>query len=505
MIFFQKLQSMITTRRVIIVGIVAILVTYLLFKPDPAVFSYVVTRGELERTVTATGRIEQTNEVSLSFQQSGTIQRIPVVLGQKVSEGTLLAQLDLGTLNADYREASADLLLARINQKKETLSLSQQGGNIIDDTARAKATLDALRLKLLSTDLEMSPVKPGATFAEEPLVAGIYSGPEDSVVIKLKVYPASSDSGYATTYQIGSDAGTVELSSRHYVAIGNTGLYVKLASSTVDGLAETEWTIDIPNTSAATYPANLYQYLEAKKTYESALTGKQNTVDISNVSYNGMNANDAAVMRAEAALARVNQSIRARGVYAPFAGTVGRISIKKGEQVTATTDTLALLGGGGFIIKLKVPESVIGGVRISDSVTVSLDAVSGKTLKGVVTAINTAETYVDGTPVYETTVAITDPDDTMKSGMHATGVIVLDSYTDAILVPDIAIDRSTGSPVVKKITQNQKGDREIVSVPVQILATGSNGFVSVTGVNPGDKIILPEKLPTVLSDSVADK
>jgi HlyD family secretion protein len=489
----QFLESTGAWKKVLFFGAIAVLTVYLVTRPEPEPLAYTVSRGNLERTVAATGKIERADEISLAFQQTGAVKKILVDSGDNVKEGQLLAQLDLGTLNAEYREASANLLLAKIEKKKETLSQDQKSGNLSSDAQRAKQTLEALRSKLLSTDLEMSPVKPGATVGLAPIVSGIYTGsiePEEAVIIKMRIYPSSSETGLAASYVIGSVAGSVELSARHSVAIGDTGLYLMLASTSTEGLSETDWTIDIPNTAASSYPTTLFQYREAKKNYEASLLSQSNTLDISRVSYNGLTVADAAVMRASAQLSRVGESIAARGIRAPFAGSIGRLSIKKGQQVTSSTDAIALLGGGGYVIKLKVPESVIGGVRVGDTVRVSVDAISDKIYNATVTATNTAETYVEGTPVYETTVLISDADDQIKSGMNATGTIVLDTLEDVITIPESAIDKTTGEPFVQRVTD--KSDWSTAENPVIITGKGSNGFVAVTGIEEGSIVVLPE-------------
>src|SRR5689334_10627030 len=77
---------------------------YAFFGRSNAGASYIteqVERGDLERTVDATGEVTSVNDVSLSFDTSGTVASVMVEVGDTVSAGTLLATLESGELSAD--------------------------------------------------------------------------------------------------------------------------------------------------------------------------------------------------------------------------------------------------------------------------------------------------------------------------------------------------------------------------------------------------------------------
>lgn len=68
-----------------------------------------VARGDLEQTVSATGKIESVDDLSLSFEVPGTVGEVKVKEGDKVSAGAILATLKLSDLNAAVAQASANL------------------------------------------------------------------------------------------------------------------------------------------------------------------------------------------------------------------------------------------------------------------------------------------------------------------------------------------------------------------------------------------------------------
>lgn len=76
-----------------------------------------VVKGNLVQTVSETGTIKTVNQTDLSFKVSGRVVSLFGDVGDQITEGQLLAQLDLGTLSADLAQSKQD-----VSVQKETLS-----------------------------------------------------------------------------------------------------------------------------------------------------------------------------------------------------------------------------------------------------------------------------------------------------------------------------------------------------------------------------------------------
>jgi HlyD family secretion protein len=83
---------------------------------DPAKVAK-VERGDLARSVVATGRIEPISKVEVKSKANGIIQTLQVDVGDVVTEGRVLAELDKDNLAARLREARAALAGAEANLK----------------------------------------------------------------------------------------------------------------------------------------------------------------------------------------------------------------------------------------------------------------------------------------------------------------------------------------------------------------------------------------------------
>jgi HlyD family secretion protein len=91
---------------------------------DPARLA-TVERGDLARSVVATGRIEPISKVEIKSKANGIIKELKVDVGALVSEGQVLAELDKENLAARLREAQAALDATQSNLKASQAELDK--------------------------------------------------------------------------------------------------------------------------------------------------------------------------------------------------------------------------------------------------------------------------------------------------------------------------------------------------------------------------------------------
>jgi HlyD family secretion protein len=72
-----------------------------------------VERGDVARSVVATGKIQPLTKVEIKSKASGIVEKLLVHYGDTVKEGQILAELDKELLVAGVREAKANLLAAQ--------------------------------------------------------------------------------------------------------------------------------------------------------------------------------------------------------------------------------------------------------------------------------------------------------------------------------------------------------------------------------------------------------
>ncbi|RPJ61122.1 MAG: biotin/lipoyl-binding protein, partial [Acidobacteria bacterium] len=84
-----------------------------------------VERGDLARSVVATGKIEPITKVEIKSKANGIIKDLKVEVGDAVVEGQVLAELDRDNLAARLREARAALAGAQANLKGAEAELAK--------------------------------------------------------------------------------------------------------------------------------------------------------------------------------------------------------------------------------------------------------------------------------------------------------------------------------------------------------------------------------------------
>ncbi len=84
-----------------------------------------VEKGDIARSVVATGRIEPVTKVEIKSKANGIIKELKVQVGDRVAEGQVLAELDRDNLAARLREAKAAFSGAEANLKAASAELEK--------------------------------------------------------------------------------------------------------------------------------------------------------------------------------------------------------------------------------------------------------------------------------------------------------------------------------------------------------------------------------------------
>src|SRR5829696_4979038 len=95
---------------------------------DAAVRPIAVTRANIEEVVTSQGKLEAKQYVDVGTQVSGQLKKIHVDIGDTVTKGQLLAEIDPRVYQAQVEAGEAHLnsLRAQLDQQKAAASLAEQ-------------------------------------------------------------------------------------------------------------------------------------------------------------------------------------------------------------------------------------------------------------------------------------------------------------------------------------------------------------------------------------------
>lgn len=96
------------------------------------------------RNRTFSGTLKSTRESRLSFKVAGTLTRLPVQIGQQLSEGDLIAELDSDSFDLQVEQAQATLVEAQAGERNALASYERTKGLYANDNASLNE-LDAAR------------------------------------------------------------------------------------------------------------------------------------------------------------------------------------------------------------------------------------------------------------------------------------------------------------------------------------------------------------------------
>ena len=480
-----------------------------------------VTRGPITQEVLASGNTEASTTANMHFTQSGTLAALPVVVGQRVHKGEVLARLDDTTATANYNVAAAKLAGAQAALDK-LLAGSSAANVAVYQSAQASA-------QVASTN---------AAANLTTLIAGVHTSLDNvlgSQIDQLFSQPQTANPGFGVTITSGTTKYFITTTAAKQTTIASLRTQVKadiaaLAQSiaakdalviqsqkardalgdmaalladiadVINNYVPTDTTgktvyqayqssIAAARTQVATNQQTLIADLAA---YQSATAGVQQAD--SNLSQVQAPARSEDVAAAEAAVkaAQANVDVAAAALadtrlVAPADGTITNTTGVVGEVVDPSTAVVALLPTSIIDVKAHVSEDNIIGVKIGDPVRIELDAFpAGTSFQGVVTKIDPAETIIGGAVYYLTTIAFASSSPLIRPGM-TTNVWIQTGHADhTLLVPVSALTKTSTSTSVSVLN----GTR-VVHQSVTTGLADQNGRVEITsGLTAGQQVIL---------------
>jgi RND family efflux transporter MFP subunit len=208
---------------------------------------------------------------------------------------------------------------------------------------------------------------------------------------------------------------------------------------------------------------------------------------------------DAARAAAESARAQIDASVKrleqARSqlsytrLRAPTAGWIATVSVEINENVRDGEQVALLTAGSRPQVNVSVPESLIGDIQRGEDVTVTFDALPGKTFPARVTEVGVAAMELAST--FPVSVQLLDETADVRSGMVADVEFTFGSgdERDHYWVPpqSVAEDRDGRFVFIVEPTEAGRGIVRRKAVTVGEL-TGE-GLEVLTGLADGDRIV----------------
>ena len=408
-------------------------------------------RGSLTASVGATGTVRARQTASLSWQTTGTVAALNVQPGDPVKAGDVLASLDPTSLPQNVIQAQAALATAQ---------------KALDDLLHSKSAQAQAQLDLANAQKNLYTVESNyayqTSFRADPQT--IINQEEEIVLANKQV--SVLQARYNDTSNLAYD--NVNRAAAY------TNLYT--AKKNRDNLIATyNWYVG-HNTDQdqAVLDAQLAQA-------QAQVADAQRTW---NKLQNGPDPNDILIDQANVDSARA--AVQLAQISAPFAGTVTEVNGLVGDQVAPGTSAFRIDDLSKLLVDVQVSEVDIDSVKVGQNVTLTFDAIQGKTYTGQVVTVAQAGDVVSGAVNFIVTVQLDDTDALVKPGMTAAVTIVVNQLNNVLIVPNGAVREVNNQQVVYVIRNGV-----VQEVPVTLGASSDTVSQVLSGdLKVGDLIIL---------------
>jgi multidrug efflux pump subunit AcrA (membrane-fusion protein) len=440
-----------------------------------------VGKGIVQSTVSGNGTLEPAQKVELGFGASGEVTAIRVKVGQKVSKGEVLAEVDSSSARASLASAEAQLIEAE--EAVETAEEAEEESEEVAYEGGARTVFVGLMSEDGTGAAKADEAEKKAAAEKEAAEKAAEEAEEEKTNKKEETSAKGDES------KSGAEEPEKPEASEEAAASG----------ANQDAVAESEGSEPTEGASGG-----------------GSETGGNETGATGGISLPTADAN---LLSAELSVKSARQEVRETTLRAPISGTIASISGSVGETVSggsgtgnsegsSPSATGAEEGGGSesFMVlaqlqrlKMEVSfsEADIGKVREGQTATVAIDSMEGTELAGKVTKVSVLPSEGSSSSVveYPAMILLTQSAKGLRAGMSASAEVVVEQMKNALTVPSEAISQAAGG---KTVTVEEEG-KEVTKTVTTGLA-GDETTEVMSGVKAGQTLVLPEATVAAASE-----
>ena len=520
--------------RSIIIAIVVIAVCYWLWgvtHPATTQTTYVLTTvktGTIISTVSGSGQVSPSNEVTINPQASGQVSEVLVKDGQQVTTGQPLAYISaVGEYNAVQSAKaslqSAQLSLQKLQEPATTLSLAQDQDNI----AKAQASLvtDQTDLQnaystaysdIVSTYLDFPSIQSQLQDIETGTEAAkgsqwnldfyenatINWDNTDALAGRTSTYAAyttavaSYDKAYADYQLLTPSSATSSVTAmidESYSslqdmqnALNAMNSYIQFYDNIIKNNNQT------PNAEAATSITTLSSDITKVDSHLSALLSDKNQIastqqaivnDAASISEGqdtlqqlqtgpdplDIQSDQLNIQQQQDALQQAEDNLANYTISAPFSGTIADLNLNVGDTVSSGTNAATLITTQD-LADLSLNEVDAAKVAVGQQATLTFDAIPNLTLTGSVVDVSPLGAVTSGVVSYAIKIGFTTQDPRVKASMTVNADIQAAVHSNVLTVPAASIVTQGSATYVRAFVPALTGSA----------VTSTTGVVSAT-------------------------
>ena len=517
-----KKRNLIINSILLIVVIVAGYFGYKTINPTVATTTLrtsIASVGNVSTTVSASGSVQSTSDIGLTFKSTGIVTAVNVKVGDSVSKGKVLASIDdtqakIALLQAQSALKSAEISIIQSGNTKDSAALTLQqaqdalttltsGATDATKKSQAQALLNAQN-SVTSAGLTVANAQQALLDQESTTAANLLNYDR---VINLDWYTMYNACG--NKLDTNCTLWTTNATIRNAVAAWQDAQTAKDTGIAKDAAAEktAQQNLDtairnqtaakaaLDSLNATQAEANAGPTATALQAAKLAVANSQNNVKV--VDLQGQQAL-ATQTNAQASLLIAQQNFDGTKIIAPASGTIAAIASTVGMNAGSTSAGSS--GVSGFIIltnlnslqiKASVAEADIASLVVGQAANITFDAVSRSRATGTVLSIaplNNASTGSGSVQSYTVLFGLDQNPDGVKPGMTAQVSVTTAEVQGALSIPATALTQRGPfyTVTLKPAKPSDQGKQVRVTVGLQ----GDSRVEIKSGIKAGDEVVL---------------
>ena len=401
----------------------------------PTTETAVVVRGDLSVTVEAAGSLTPPTEITLAFPVAGKLYEIPVLEGQAVKQGDLLARLE------DNIQAEADF---------QALFTDAGGARVELAAANAEEALDDALGDLKYRIGTVTYYWEGQLKQAEETLAALDADPNASVEQKAEAQKVVDEARVKRDYFLEQNLDYLEKEDDWRPDAGDIAVVRSNLENAKVALQDANAALEIVKAGSSALQAPLTALGPEMARLESTRLNMENT-----------------------------------RLTAQADGVVTTLYYQAGEFANPGTPVIALTDVSILEANVNLDETDVVRIATDMTVVVTVDAFPGMEVSGKVIEIAPTANIQSGVVLYSVTVRLNPTDLPLRSGMTTNVVFPIEQRNDILMVPFRAIETEGGQAYLTRVTDSGR-EAERVAVTMGLITDTQIEILS--GIEEGDVI-----------------
>ncbi len=174
---------------------------------------------------------------------------------------------------------------------------------------------------------------------------------------------------------------------------------------------------------------------------------------------------------------------------APFSGSISAVHVEVNQNVAPGESIVTETSDDRLEVLVSVPEVLIGQIQLGSPVSVTFDALAGRSLEGSVSEVGVAPSEMATT--FPVTVRLDQIADEIRPGMAAEVAFTFDATDDRerFFVPSFAVSEDRNGRFVYRVERAEPGFGIVRRCPVEVGELTAEGLEILSGLSDGDLVV----------------